>query len=183
MCIRDRFLSSDEKSFQISTTPTTRGQNGYPSGPYRPARYGNPNPHFLVVDWIGLMKPARDESCPSEHLGGSAAPGDDIVSSSDEKSFQTSTTSTTQEKRGDTPGQYRSAWCGNPNPHCLVANWMGLMEPARGENCPLRQRQGNAAPGEDKFPSPDEKSFQISTAFNNPGTKRRSPGSIPPRAV
>ena len=61
-----------------------------------------------------------------------------------------------------------------PQLNWLVADWLGLMEPARGESCLSGQRRGPAAPVEDKFPSPDQKSFHIYN-FNNPGTKTQIP--------
>ena len=57
------------------------------------------------------------------------------------------------------------------------------MEPARGESCPSGQRRGPAEPTEDRFPSPDHKSFHTSTTSRTRGRKRRSPGSIPHRRV
>ena len=57
------------------------------------------------------------------------------------------------------------------------------MNPARGESCPLGQRQGPAAPGEDGVSSLDHKSFHVSTTPTNRGLKRKSPGSIPPRTM
>ena len=89
----------------------------------------------------------------------------------------------TGDENRDRPGRYDPAPCGNPKPHCLVADRLGLMEPARGESCPSGQRRGPAAPGEDKFPSPDQKSLHTSTTSTTQGQKRRSPGSIPPRRV
>ena len=68
-------------------------------------------------------------------------------------------------------------------PRWLIADWLGLLGLARGENCRSGQRRGPAAPGVDKFPSPDQKSFQISTTLTTRGQKRRSPGSIPLRTV
>ena len=49
------------------------------------------------------------------------------------------------------------------------------MEPARGESCPPGQRQDPAAPGDDKVPSPDQKSFHTYTNSNNPETKTDIP--------
>ena len=39
-------------------------------------------------------------------------------------------------------------------PHRLVANWIRLMEPARGESCSSGQRRGPAALGKDKLCHP-----------------------------
>ena len=58
-----------------------------------------------------------------------------------------------------------------PSPR-VIADWLGLMEPARGESFPSGQRRGLAAPAEDRVLSPDLKSFHISTTnSNNLGTK------------
>ena len=68
-------------------------------------------------------------------------------------------------------------------PTRVIADWLGLMEPARGESCPSGQRRGPAAPGEDKFPSPVQKPLHIYTTPTTRERKRRSPGSIPPRRM
>ena len=60
-------------------------------------------------------------------------------------------------------------------PHWVFADWLGLMEPACGDSRPSGQRRRPAAPGEDKFPSTDQKSIYISTTPNNPWTKRQIP--------
>ena len=57
------------------------------------------------------------------------------------------------------------------------------MEPARGESFPSGQRRGPAAPREDSFPFPGQKSFHISTTPISRGQNRRFLGSKPPRTV
>ena len=46
-------------------------------------------------------------------------------------------------------------------PHWVIANWLGLMEQARGESCPSGQRRGPAAPVEEKFPSSGQEFFRM----------------------
>ena len=79
------------------------------------------------------------------------------------------------DENGDTPGRYRPARCGNPNPAGLTDDWLGLKGPARCESWPPGQRQGRAAPGEYKVPSPDDDSLYISTIPTTQGRKQRSP--------
>ena len=107
----------------------------------------------------------------------------DRVSSPYQKSFHISTTPTTLGQKRRSPGSIppRRVW--KTQPHLLVADWMKLMEPARGESCPSGKRQGSAAPREDNIVSPDENSLHIFTTPTTRGRKQRSPGSIPPRAV
>ena len=99
------------------------------------------------------------------------------------KSFHISTTPTTRGRKRRSPGSIplRRVW--KPQPNWMIADWMRLMEPARGERCPSSQRRGLAVPREDEFPSPGQKSFHMSTPPKTRGRKRRSPGSIPPRRV
>ena len=83
-------------------------------------------------------------------------------------------------ENGGPPDRHRPARCGNPNPtDWLLISWGSwLMEPACGGSCPSGQRRCPGSPGEYKFPSPDQKSFQISTTPTTQGRERRSPGSI-----
>ena len=67
----------------------------------------------------------------------------------------------TGDENGGPPGQYRPVPCGNSN--LRVVN--------------------SAPPRDNKVPSPDHKSFRISTTPTNRGRKRRSLCSTPPRTV
>ena len=129
------------------------------------------------------MEPTRGESRPLGQRRGPAAPGEDRVSSPDYKSLRISTTPTTQGRRRTSPGSIppRRVW--KPQPHWMVADWLRVMEPARGQSCTSGQRQRPAAPGEDKVLSPDEKSLNPCSAPTSWGRKQRSPGSTPPRAL
>ena len=103
--------------------------------------------------------------------------GGDRVLSPDHKSFHTFTTPTTWEPRDETEiPRVDTAPRGveTSTPHELIADWLGLMEPARGESCRTGQRRGRAASGEDKFPSPDQKSFHTYSC-DNPETNAEIP--------
>ena len=76
----------------------------------------------------------------------------------------------TGDENGDPSGRYRPARCGNPNLHWLIADWLGLTEPARGESFPLGQRRGRAAHGEDEVPSLGQILPYLYNS-NKPGTK------------
>ena len=175
----DKFPSPGQKSFHISTTPTTRGRKRRSPGSIPPRRVWKPQPNWVIADWLWLTKPARGESCPSGQRRGLAAPGEDNFPPPDQKSCHVSTTPANRgQKRGSLGSiPLRTVW--KPQPHWLVADWLGLMEPARGESFPSGQHRGPAAPEEDKFSSSDQKSFHVSTTPANRGRKRRSPGSIP----
>ena len=96
------------------------------------------------------------------------------------KSRNTSSIPTIWGRKQRSPGSIppRAVW--KPQPHWLIADWLGLMEPAPGESFPSGQRRSPAAPGQDRVSSPDHKSFHISTTPTTWRRKRRSPGSIPP---
>ena len=59
---------------------------------------------------------------------------------------------------------------GKRQPHWVIADWLGLLEPARGESCLLGQRRGPVATGEDNT-IPGSETLPYLSAFNNPGTK------------
>lgn len=65
----------------------------------------------------------------------------------------------------------------------MVADGLELLEPARGGSCPSEQRQGLAATGEDKVPSPSQKSLGTSATTTAQRRKRSYPGLISPRTV
>ena len=129
------------------------------------------------------MEPARGESCSLRPRRGPAAPGEDEVPSLDHNSFHVSQPPITQGRKLSSHGSMplRTVW--KPQPHGLVAVLLGHMEPARGGSCPSRPRRGPAAHGEDRVPSPDQKSFHILTTSETWGRKRRPAGSIPPSTV
>ena len=176
----DNFPFPDRNSFHVSTIPANRGRQRRSPGAIPLRTVWKPQPHCLVAYWLKrLMEPARGESCPLGQRRSLAAPGEDRISSPDEKSLQTS--KTTQGGKQRFAGSILPGAVWQPQPHWVVADWLGLMETARGESCPAGQRRGPAPPGEDKFPSPDQKSFHVSTTPTR-GRKRRS-RSIPPRKV
>ena len=92
-----------------------------------------------------------------------------------------STTATSQGRRWRFSGsiQPRTGW--KPQPHWLVDVWLKLVEPARG--CPLGQRRGPIAPGEDIVSSPGQNSFHTFTTPTAGGRKRRYAGPISSRTV
>ena len=151
----DRLSSPEYKSFTISTAPTTRGRKRRSPGSIPPRRVWKPQPHWLVADWMGLMEPARGESCSSGQRRGLAAPREAMFPSPDQKSFHISPTPTPRGQKRTSPGSIplRTVW--KPQPHLMVADWLRLMEPTRGESCLSEQRRGPAAPGEDRVSSPE----------------------------
>ena len=142
-----------------------------------------PQPHWLVANWLRFMEPARVESSPSAQRRGPAAPGEDTLPSPDQNSFHIYSTPNNPATKREIPRVDPAPPGVGTQPHWLVADWLRLMEPARGESSPSGQRRGLAAPGEDKLPSPDQKYFHVSTTAANRGRKRRSPGSLPLRTV
>ena len=152
---KDTVPSSDKKNFHISVTLTTRGRKRRAPGSKPPRTMRKPQPYWLVADWLGFMEPARDESCPSGQRRGSAAPGEDKCLSPDQKSSYISTTPANRTGKRRSPGSvpFRTAW--KPQPHWLVADWLGLMQPARGESCPSEQCRGPVAPEEDRVSFPE----------------------------
>ena len=175
MCIRDRVHIAGSKPFRISTTPTTRGSKRRFLGSIPPCKVWKPQPNWLVANWLRLMDPARCESCPSGQRRGPTAPGEERVLSPDHQSFYISKTKSND--LGTTTGIPRVDTAPHgviTPPHWVVADWLGLMEPAGGGGCPSGQGRGYAAHGEVKVPSPDPATR---------GRKRRSPESIQPRRV
>ena len=148
-------LSPDHESFYVSPTPTTHGRKRISSGLISPRKVWKPQPLRVITDWLGLMEPARRESCTSGLLRGHAAPGEDRFPSPGQKSFQIPTTPTTRGRKLRFLGSIspRKVW--KPQPIWLVADWLGFMQPARDESCLSRQRRCPATPGEDRVSPSD----------------------------
>ena len=91
------------------------------------------------------MEPARGESCLSGQRRDPAAPGKDRVSFPDYKPFHIFTTPTTRGRKRRFPGSILPRWVWKPQPYWLVADWLGLVEPARDECFPSGQRRGPGA--------------------------------------
>ena len=163
----DKVLSPDDNSLHTSTTPTTWGRKQRSARSIPPRRVWKPQPHWLVADWLRLMEPARGESCPSGQRRGPATLGMDGVSSSDYESFHISTNPTTQGRKRRSLGSMSPPKVWKPKPNQLVADWLRLMEPARGESWLSGQSGGPAAPGKDRILSPDQKSLHIATTNSN----------------
>ena len=70
--------SPDQKCLHTSTTPTTRGRNRWSPGLIPPRMAWKTQPHWLIGGWLGFVEPAP--------------PGEDEISSTNHKSFHTSTT-------------------------------------------------------------------------------------------
>ena len=178
-----RVPSPDQKSFHISTTPTTRGRKRRPPRSITPSTVWKSQPHWLIADRLELMEPARCESCPSGQCRGPAASGEDNVPSPDLKSFYISETPTTAGRKLSSHGSIppRTVW--KFQLRWLIADWLELLESAHGESFSSGRRRGPVAPGENRFPPSNHNSFLISTSPTTGRRKRRSPGSIPPRTA
>ena len=142
-----------------------------------------PQPYWLIADWLRFMEPARCKSCPWGQRRRPAAPVEDKFPSPIRNLFTPLQRQQSEDENGDSRGRYRSAQLWKPQPYGLAADYLGRMEPARGEICPSGQHRVTAAPGEDKVSSPGHKFLLISATPTTRGRKRRSLGSIPSRTV
>ena len=178
----DTVLYPDLKSFQIFTNPTNPERKQRFPGWIVPGTVWKPSRHWLTADWLVLMEPAHGENFPVGQRRSPAAPGEDKILHPDQKYFNISITRTTQERKRRSSGSIprRTLW--KNVRQWLIADWLGLMEPARGEISPLGQRRRPAVVGEDRFFT----RIRNPPKSTNPTTlrrKQRSPGSIPPRIV
>ena len=93
------------------------------------------------------MEPARGESFPSGQRRGPAAPGEDKLPSLCQKPFHISTTPTTRGRKIRSPGPIPPHTVWKPQLHWVIADWLGLMEPTRGESCPSGNAEVPPHPG------------------------------------
>ena len=152
MCIRDRLgkdkvSSTQHESFHTSTTPTTQRRKWWSPWSILPRTVWKPQRHSL------LAKPQAGV----HRAIATPLPGEDKMSSPDQKCFHTFKTPTNRGRNIAPPGRYRLSLCGNPN--------LGFVKPAPAEG--------------DKNPFPDQRSFHTSTTWTNRGRKWWFPGSIP----
>ena len=84
------------------------------------------------------------------------------------------------DENADPRGSIPSFRMWKPQPHWVIANWLGFMESVRGESCPSSQRRSPAAPGEDKFLYSGQKPFHFSTTSTNGDETADPPGRYRP---
>ena len=135
-------------------TVTNRRRKGRFHRSILPHTVWEPQPHWLIIDRLGLMDPARRKGCPSGESRSPAEPGEYKVPSSHQNVLYISTTPTNGGENEGSPGRYRPARSVNPNP-IADADWLGRVKGARGEHCPSKQRRGPAEPVEDNVSSLD----------------------------
>ena len=137
-------ISNSSKSLQ----PQQPGDgNGDLPGRYRPARCGNSNPTgWLLIGW-GSWSQRTARVSPRINVEVLPHPG--RIKSQPRKRDHSLSLQLPQpwDENGDPSGQQRQARCGNPNTRWLIADWLELMESARGESCPSDQRRGPASAG------------------------------------
>ena len=126
--------------------------NGDPPVGNSHARSGNPSSTGRSqIDLGSYIEPAH--------------PGEDKFPSPHQKPFHISRNPTTRGRKRRFPGSIPPYRVWKPQHHWAIADWLRLMAPTRGESCPQGQRRGPGAPGENNFPSPDQKSIHISTCL------------------
>ena len=170
----DKYPSPDQKSFHISTTPTTWGQKRRSPGslPLRPVWKRRPD--WLVADLLRLMEPARGESCTSCQCRGLGALGAGKLLSPDHKSFHKSASPANRGRKRRSRGSLllRTVW--KPQPHLwLLIGWGSCIQ--CGESYRSGQRRDPAAPGDDKVSSPEFEILPYLFDSNNPRVKAEIP--------
>ena len=114
----------------------TVAENGDPLGRYRPARCGNPNltGHWRIAYGSWGQRAARVS--PRDNI---EVPPHPLKIGSHPRirnpTVSLQLTATIWGRKRGSPGSIplRTVW--KPHPHCLVGNWLALMEPAGGESC------------------------------------------------
>ena len=130
----DKFPSSGQKSFHISTTPSNRGRKCRSPGSMPPRKVWIPQPNWMFANWLRLMEPARGESAPLANVEVSPYRGRIWSYPRNRNPFislQLTPLSFGQPLRSPGLVLPRTMW--NPQPHWLVADWLGVMEPVGGE--------------------------------------------------
>ena len=163
----------DEKSFDLSTTPNQRRRKRRSLGTIPVRTMGKHQPHWVITDWLGSCSQRSAITAPLANVEVPPHPG--RIGSHPRirnPSISLQLTPTSWGRKRGSPGSIlpRTVW--KPQPHWLVPDWLGLMEPAGGESCPSGQGRGCAAHEEVKVPSPDQIFFHISTIPTNREPRR-----------
>ena len=141
-------------------------KNADPPSRCRPARCGIPNPTVCLLVGRGSWSQHAARVPPPDNAEDLPHPR---IKDSHPRVKSPSTSLQLQHPGHDNADPRsippRTVW--KPQPNWLVADWLGLMEPAGGEGCPSIQGRGCAAHGNVKVPSPDQKSFHTSTVPTN----------------
>ena len=131
-------------------------------------------PHWVIAFWMGLLEPKRGESCPLGQRRGPAARGEDKVPSPGQKTLHISKTPTTRGQKCRSPGLIPPQRVWKPQPNCLAANCLRLMEPARSKSCPPGQRRVSPHPGR-IISHPRVRKPSISLPLQQPGNVNADP--------
>ena len=121
---RGQVLSLHEKSLQTWTTPTTRGRKRGSPVSIPPCTVWEPQPHWLVAEWLTLTEPARGESCTPDRRR--RPPHSGWIRFYPRKSTPSIHVQLHQpgDENRDCLGRYRPARCGNLNPTVwLLIGW------------------------------------------------------------
>ena len=118
----------------------TGKKNADPPGRYRSARCGHPNPTgWLLTSWGSWSQPtARGAS--RDNVEVPPHPGRTIFNPRMRNPSIHILLRQAGDESGDAPGLHRPAGCGKRQLYWLVADWLRLMAPARGESCLSGQR-------------------------------------------
>ena len=165
----------DDNSLHTSTTLTTRGRKQRSHGSIPPRTVWEPNPAgWLLIGWgswsqgAARVTPLANVEVPPHprRIGSSPRIRNPSIS------LQLSPT-TWGRKRGS-PGSILPSTVWKPQPHWLVADWLGLMEPAGGEGFPSGQGRGRAADGRLRFHH-RIRNYSLSLQFQQTGDQEGDP--------
>ena len=117
--------------------------------------------------WRGPGRAAGD--APRGTFPICAAPVEDRSPSPVQPCFRISTTPTTRGRKSSSPGSIAPRMVWKSHSHGPIADWLGRLE--------------SAQPGEDRDPTPFQKSLRFATTPSPWGQKGGSPGSTPPLTV
>ena len=162
----NKLPSPGQKSFFISTTPTTRGRKLRSPGSISPRRVWKAEPNWVIAACLGLMEPER--AARVAPWANADVPRQDNFPSSVQKPVHISTTSTTRIRKRRSPGSIPPRRVLKPQPNWLIADCLGLMEPARGESCLSAQRRSPSHSGR-IGPHPRTIKLSVSLRLQQPG--------------
>ena len=130
--------NASSRTINLSIPPQfqqTGDENDDPTGRYRPARCGNPNPiGWLLIDW-GWWNQCTSRVAPRANVEVAPLTGRILYHPRIRNPLISLQLQRTRDHEGDPTGRYRPTWCGNPKLGYTIVGWGSRCQRTKPNGC------------------------------------------------